>query len=115
MRTYSLKMFIKFLAKNRLYTFVTLSGFAISLMFVLLLSVYIKQELSVDQFHTYKERIYRLIHENYASFGSPTGVYLKNQFPEMEAYTRLYQRSWNATFQENRQERVNFTLADSAF
>ena len=115
MRAYSLKMFIKYLAKNRLYTFVTLSGFAVSLMFVLLLSVYIKEELSVDQFHTNKDWIYRLINENYSSFGAPTGAYIKNQFPEVEAYTRLYQSNWNATFLENRKERVNFTLADSAF
>lgn len=115
MKTYSLKMFIKYLAKNRLYTSVTLSGFAVSLMFVLLLTIYIKQELSVDEFHTNKDRIYRLIHENYAGFAPPIGAQIKNQFPEVESYTRLYHSSWNATFQENRQEHVNFTLADSSF
>lgn len=47
MSIYALKLYIKYLLRNKLYTFVTLSGFAVSLMFVLLLSVYIRQELSV--------------------------------------------------------------------
>ena len=73
MKSHSLKSFFKFLVKNKLYSVVTISGFAVSLMFVLLLSVYIKQELSVDQFHKNKDRIFRLYHEETSMFGAPTG------------------------------------------
>ena len=108
-------MFIKYLIKNKLYTFVTLSGFAISLMFVLLLSVYIKEELSVDQFHTNKDRIYRLIRDTDASFAPPIGDYIKNQYPEVECFTRVYQDIMIAKFQGKLQEKVEFMLVDSSF
>ncbi len=115
MKTHSLKSFFKFLIKNKLYSVVTISGFAISLMFVLLLSVYIKQELSVDQFHKNKDRIFRLYHEETSMFGPPTGEYIKNKLPEVEAYTRIKTEGGNATFPGSHQTRINYLLADSAF
>ena len=51
----NLKSFLKHLLNNKLYTIITVFGFAISLMFVTLLSIYIKQELSVDKFHEKKD------------------------------------------------------------
>jgi putative ABC transport system permease protein len=115
MRTNSFKSFIKYLAKNKLYTFVTLSGFAISLMFVLLLSVYIRQELSVDQFHANKNRIFHLSRDNGATFAPPIGDFIKNQFPEVEAYTRIYDNGGNAKFEGKQQIRFEYMLADSSF
>jgi len=84
-------------------------------MFVFLLSIYIKQELSVDQFHVNKDRIYRLNRGNDASFAPPIGDRIKNQFPEAEAYTRIYKNSENAIFREKRQERFDYLMADSSF
>lgn len=115
MKSYSLKSFFKFLSKNKLYSVVTISGFAVSLMFVLLLSVYIKQELSVDQFHKNKDRIFRLYHEETSMFGAPIGEYIKNQLPEVAAYTRIIHNGGNATFPGNNQTRMNYLLADSTF
>ena len=115
MRLNSLKMFFKYLAKNRLYTFVTISGFAISLMFVFLLSVYIKQELSVDQFHLNKDRIYRLSRDNGASFAPPIGDLIKNQFPEVETFTRIYKNDGNAMFRDKQIKKIEFLMADSSF
>lgn len=115
MRLNSLKMFYKYLAKNRLYTFVTISGFAVSLMFVFLLSVYIKQELSVDQFHINKDRIYRLSRDNGASFAPPIGDLIKNQFPEVETFTRIFKNDGNAMFQDKKIKKIEFLMADSSF
>ena len=115
MKSHSLKSFFKFLGKNKLYSFVTISGFAVSLMFVLLLSVYIKQELSVDRFHKNKDRIYRLYREKGSTFGAPNGGYIKNQLPEVEAYTRIKNMAGNAVFPGDQQTRMNYLLADSAF
>ena len=115
MRLNSLKMFFKYLGKNRLYTFVTISGFAVSLMFVLLLSVYIRQELSVDQFHVNKDRIYRLYRDNTAMFAPPIGDRIKNQFPEVEAYTRIFKNKGNAMFQDKSLKKIDFMMADSSF
>lgn len=115
MKGYSLKSFIKFLSKNKLYSVVTISGFSVSLMFVLLLSVYIKQELSVDQFHKNKDRIYRLYRERGSTFGAPVGQFIKNQLPEVEACTRIATNGGNATFPGNNKILLNYLLADSSF
>ncbi|MFV0268156.1 MAG: FtsX-like permease family protein [Draconibacterium sp.] len=115
MRNHSLKAFFKFLGKNKLYSFVTIAGFAVSLTFVLLLSVYIKQELSVDRFHTNKDRIYRLYRENGAQFSPPTGERIKNQLPEVESYTRIAEMTGSAEFVDNKKLIANYLLADSAF
>ncbi len=109
------KIYIKHLAKNKLYTFITISGFAVSLMFVFLLGVYIRQELSVDQFHANKDRIYRLSHEDNAGFGPLIGATLKSQFPGIETFTRIAQGEVNGRFQGNELTRFKWMMADSSF
>jgi len=84
-------------------------------MFVFLLSVYIKQELSVDKFQLNKDRIYRLTNDHGSSFAPPIGDNIKNQFSEVESFTRVFHNSWNVKFQEKQQEHVEFMLVDSSF
>lgn len=115
MKTLGLKSFIKYLGKNKAYTIITLSGFAVSLMFVFLLSVYIKHELSVDQFHKKKDRIYRLVRDGGAAFAPPVGDRITNEHPEVEAYTRLFHNQGNMKLKNGEQVRINYLLADSAF
>ena len=115
MSTSNLKVFLRTLVRNKLYTGITVFGFALSLTFVILLGIYIQQELSVDQFHRNKDRIFRAVNENRSSFGTLIGGELQSKYPEIECYTRLFQ---NSTFVENMQkEKVNFNflLADSTF
>jgi putative ABC transport system permease protein len=83
-----LKTFIRHLFRNKLYSVVTILGFALSLTFVLLLSVYLTNELTVDNFHTNKDRIYRLENET-LDFSPPIADDLKNSIPEIESFTRI--------------------------
>ena len=46
----NLKSFLKFLSRNKLYTVINVVGLSVSLMFVILIGIYVVQELSVDQF-----------------------------------------------------------------
>lgn len=111
----SFMSFFRFLTKNKLYTFVTFTGFSVSLMFVLLLSVYVKVELSTDQFHEKKNRIYRLYSPPYSGFSARTGEYVKQKFPEVEAFTRVWTYTGNTIFRDNQQMRIKYMLADSSF
>lgn len=52
----NLKTYLKFLSRNKLYTFVSIVGFSISLMFVIILGLYVKQELSVDDCNSMMQR-----------------------------------------------------------
>ncbi len=87
-----LKSFALHLWKNKLYSVITILGFAISIMFILILSIYIKNEYSADQFHLKKDRIFRLTHGEESGFAPPSGPLLMQKFPEMENFTRT--RNW---------------------
>lgn len=76
--------FLKFLSKNKFYTFVTVFGFAVSLMFVFLIAVYVKQELSVDDFQEKKDRIYFLASKDQFGLRFSYAAIVKDNFPEVE-------------------------------
>ena len=54
----NIKSFLKFLGKNKAYTVIDVFGLSVSLMFVILISIYTVQELSVDKFQEHGDRIY---------------------------------------------------------
>ena len=56
----NLKSFLKFLSRNKLYTVINVVGLSVSLMFVILIGIYVVQELSVDRFQQDGDRIYIL-------------------------------------------------------
>ena len=112
----NLKTYWRFLGNNKLYTLVTVLGFAVSLMFVLLLSIYVKQELSVDQFHEKKDRIYLLARsDNEAALPNPVADLAKNNLPEVESYTRLLYRDLERMKVADKDVNTAILLADSAF
>ena len=80
-----IKLFVRNLIHNKLYFAITVLGFAIALTFVLVLSVYIRQELSVDQFHQNEEGSY---------WGAVIGSELQSKYPEIECYTRYYNQNY---------------------
>lgn len=86
----NIKIFIKQLLRNKAFSFITIAGFSFALMFVILLSLYIKQETSIDKFHEKKDRIYRLVWERGSGFAPPVGDWLKGIYPEIESYTRFH-------------------------
>ena len=89
MRLTDLKTYFNYLSRNKLYTFVSVFGFAVSLMFVIILSIYIKQELSVDDFQERKDRIYLMAYEDGVGFANPVADLVKEKCPEVESYCRI--------------------------
>lgn len=87
-----LKSFRNSLRRNVLYTFVNVSGFAISLAFVIYLGLYVQSEYSVDSFHTNKDRIFRLEYQDGTLLAYPVADYLKSRYPEIESVTRILWR-----------------------
>ncbi|MCK9453090.1 MAG: ABC transporter permease [Bacteroidales bacterium] len=109
------KSFTQHLYHSKLYTVVTVLGFTISLSFVILLSVYIKNELSVNDTQPNKDRIYRLINENYAGFAPPIGEWLQGEFPEIESFTRISTNGGILITTDDVRVKFNYLLADSTF
>ncbi len=109
------KTYFRHLLKNKLYTSVTIIGFAISLAFIILLGVYIKNELSVDDFQVNKDRIYRLENNGGTDFSGPISVDLKNTYPDIEAYTRVYEQEGIIALPLGEKFNVNFLAVDDSF
>lgn len=79
-----IKSFIRFLKKNKLYTFIEVFGLSVSLMFVTLIGVFTTQELSTDNFQRDTDRLYFMA--NQEDFGSAYRLanHIKKMYPEVE-------------------------------
>lgn len=92
-----LKIAIRQLWRNKFYSFINVSGLAIGLASCLLIVLYVQHELSYDQFHKNKDRIYRITEEFKTGDGvMETGLTpyklapdLKNKFPEIREVVRI--------------------------
>ena len=114
---------IRNLVKHRFYTLINVLGLAIGMTCCLLIFLYVQHELSYDQFHEKKDRIYRVVTDiktptetlNSWSTSAPMAAYMKADFPEVKDMVRfddaglLIQRG-EQTFQEDKS-----MFVDSAF
>src|ERR1044071_7693855 len=91
-----LRIAIRQLKKEKVYSFITISGLGLGLACVLCILLFVNDELSYDQYHTKKDRIFRVIQggdseEQSSSLPFPSGPTLQNDFPDMvEEQVRLF-------------------------
>ena len=85
------------LKKNRLYTFINIIGLTVGIVSCLLIGVYIKHELTYDNFHQKRDKIVRVTMEynmggesqKMAVTGLKVGPQFKRTFPEVVDYVRV--------------------------
>jgi putative ABC transport system permease protein len=82
---------------------------------VILLSAYIKHELTINRSQEKGSRIYRLINENTGEYAPPIGSYLQNEFPEIESYTRILENAGILVTRDNMKVKFDYLAADSTF
>ena len=85
----NIKSYITFLSRNKVYTAINVFGLSVSLMFVMLIGVYVWQEYSVDRQHSKAERIYTLgidmgVDDRVIGVSRQVAPYLKSRYPEIE-------------------------------
>ncbi len=89
----NLKIASRIIWKNKLNSFLLVAGITLGLTCFLLMGFYVRQEATYDQFHSKKDRIYRVwLKEDYGGdqifFNSSTPVifesFLEDNFPEVE-------------------------------
>ncbi|HEY9002589.1 MAG TPA: ABC transporter permease [Mucilaginibacter sp.] len=93
-----LKIALRNLGRNKISSIINISGLAIGLACVLLIGMYVKDELNYDRFFKDSNRIYRVnTHEKIGNdeftaghTPPPVGLALVNNFPEIESYTRIF-------------------------
>ncbi|MEP7323753.1 MAG: ABC transporter permease [Saprospiraceae bacterium] len=109
--------------KHGVYSIINISGLAIGLTACFLIFLYVRFELSYDQFHTKLDRIYRLVTDiktpsEVIKTGNTSwafGPNIKPEFPEVEAFARvekasLYVRNGENKFQEDQAFYADSTL-----
>lgn len=104
-----LKIAWRNLSKNRLYSTVNIFGLAIGMTACLLLWQYVRFEKSYDQFHTQKDRLYRVAMYKYEK-GEPEQDFaftypavapnLKKDFPEIEEAIRMRQTRFIVKYED---------------
>src|ERR1700712_1532863 len=89
------------LLKRKFYSFINITGLAVGMASFLLIAIYIKNELSYDQYHVKRDRIVRVLQtfrhveegvnpgapvpEDFWVWGcAPVGPALQDDFPEIE-------------------------------
>ena len=91
-----LKLFWRGLKKQRLYSLITIGGFALGIATCFLIALYIQHESSYDKHYKNRENIYRVVgkfEENgtrkYVHMQAPLGPTLLEEFPEIEVSGRI--------------------------
>ena len=93
----NLKIAWRNMAKNKLYSFIKIGGFAFSIAICILIILYIKHETSYNKFYPDMDRIYRLIvqmpienkTERWVSLSAPVAPTLKAEVPAVEQTGRI--------------------------
>ena len=93
-----LRVALRNLLKNKIYSFINITGLAVGMACCILILFFVRDELSYDNFHQKAERMYRATME--ATYGgqhfeiavtpSIVAPMLQREFPEVENTVRLY-------------------------
>ena len=81
---FNLNTYLKFLSKNKLYTFVNVFGLSVSLMFVILIANYTIGEFTTDNFQKNADQIYVMSNEDNLGTAYKIGERLSIRYPEIE-------------------------------
>ena len=103
--------------RHKSFTFLNVLGLSLGLAASLLILQYVKYEKSYDTFHTNAENIYRVQYNVYqnnqltiecAAAVPAVGPALKNNFPEVKQFTRLFPFSGTVNYRSTGGEDVTF-------
>ncbi|MEM6845230.1 MAG: ABC transporter permease [Bacteroidota bacterium] len=114
-----LKIASRYLAKYRVFTFINVVGLGVGMACCMFIFLFVQHELSYDQFHPEKDRMYRVVYQssqgnNYAQIPPPVAPLMPDFFPEVETAARMYNRSISVQVPEEANNFTNFE-EDQAF
>ncbi|MHB9013212.1 MAG: ABC transporter permease [Ignavibacteriaceae bacterium] len=87
-KTY-LKTTLRNLLRFKIYSFINVAGLALGLACLLVIFLYIQNELSFDRFNRNCENIYRVVGDGWARTPAPLAAALKNDFPQILKTARI--------------------------
>ncbi|MBN1273522.1 MAG: ABC transporter permease [Candidatus Aminicenantes bacterium] len=92
-----IKVALRNIKKNKIFSFVNLLGLALGISCSLLIFLYVQHEVSYDRFHDQAEHIYRIVTEwkvegeshIYQTTAAPVAPALLNDYPEVQKAVRI--------------------------
>ncbi|MEX0662254.1 MAG: ABC transporter permease [Balneolaceae bacterium] len=121
-----LKIAIRTIRRNKIYSTISVLGLAIGITGATLLYLYVNDELSYDNFHEKSDQIYRIVEildnadQGTRYFGQTApvlGATLGESYPEIEEMVRVYQPGGHIDmlWKGERVHERNYLLADPGF
>lgn len=116
-----IKITLRNLARQKGYTLINILGLAIGIACFILIALWVFDELSYDQFHVKKDRIFRVntISPDYGLVTSSSlrlGPTMKQAYPEVENYTRIFPWARSLVkYKDKVFDEWNIALVDSSF
>lgn len=121
-KSISLKSYLTFLSRNKAYTLINMLGFSLSLMFVIIITLYTEQEFGVDKSIDNADRIYSVCMGAGDSGGKTaegTGwriqQTLKNAFPDIEMTCAVTAGDTYMLDKQDNSVSTDILFADSTF
>lgn len=121
-KSISLKSYLTFLSRNKAYTLINMLGFSLSLMFVIIITLYTEQEFGVDKSIDNADRIYSVCMGSGDSDGKVaegTGwriqQTLKNAFPDIEMTCAVTAGDTYMLDKQDNSVSTDILFADSTF
>ncbi|MCJ7581788.1 MAG: ABC transporter permease, partial [Candidatus Aminicenantes bacterium] len=103
-----LKIALRNIKKQKIYSLINISGLAIGTACCILIFLYVSFELSYDKYHNDAERVYRVAQKIYrestemvtARISTPVVPAIRNIFPEVEHASRFQTQEWRRNLVE---------------
>ncbi len=106
------------LKRHKVFSAINILGLAGSMAVFIMITIYVRLIAGTDKFHENHQRIYRIEREQVHNMAAPIGPYLKEQFPEVEAYVRAAKTQYSSNLFKHNDKTVkieNIWLVDSTF
>jgi putative ABC transport system permease protein len=121
-----LKIALRNVKNDKIYSFINITGLAVGMVCFILISLYVRYELTYDKYHNNADAIYRVIIEIPYSNSSdgvniwnctpfPLKAAIENDFPEVLSATRVYGNPGTVKFKDQIYQEQNLFLVDPEF
>ncbi len=117
-----IKIALRNMFRNKLYSLINLAGLAIGLAACLIIWLWVQDELSYDRFHQNADWIYRVerkvdfrdLHGQTPTTSGPYGPALVSDYPEIENYVRLHRNELSIKDHQNLFHKQRLVFADNS-
>ncbi len=113
-----MKSYLRFLSRNKVYTFINIVGLVVSLMFIILMGDYTWRQFSIDSWHKNADRIYLVSEESFFFLWPQAAEGIRQLCPDVEQTCCVLSQSGRIKYGDREvkdSEKGIIMLADSSF